>query len=468
MDAARAAIAAGIVAGLLAFAPDALAGGEPIDVLPTLTPGGDGPGTPHVPLASDGKLAQRAQELDATLRDAVQDFGLSLTLGDAGAVDHVRDTDLLKRAAGSEGAPARWVLSPRLEPAGDDRYLVRIVVVPPGGSELRVRVEAAKGADVTVRGLVLLRGLIATSSAASEKPCATPPPTTPPPAASPRSPGRAIFAVNGALFGGFLAFSLQQAALSEGSASDPRVLYPLLLLGAGVGLGGTLLASGEWNVGIGDAWYLAGGAWWGAASGFFFASATDVQPLNQRFIFGAAGGVLGVGLATVALTRGPVDDGAAWFTHSGAAVGFALGSATEAFVKGTLERPPPMGQAIGIATGLVSAGLLARIFTIPTNRVLVTDLGIALGGLAGAAAASPFVFEDVTPGKTRAFLGITTAASIAGGTLAFVLSRPSAAKETPAGPAKPSAFTVVPDVGVVATSPDGKEPAYGIRLSGTF
>jgi hypothetical protein len=461
-------VAAALAAGLLACASEALAAGEPIDVLPTLTPTGDGTGAPlHVPLPADGKLAQRAQELDATLRDAVQDFGLSLTLGDATGAERVRDTDLLKRAGGADGAPPRWVLSPRIEPAGEDRYLVRIVVVPPGGSEMRIRVEAAKGADVTVRGLVLLRGLLSSANTTTEKPCPIVAPTTPPPAATPRSPGRAILAVNGALFGGFLAFSLQQAALSEGSASDPRVLYPLLLLGAGVGLGGTLLAAGEWNVGIGDAWYLAGGAWWGAASGFFFASATDVQPLNQRYLFGAAGGVLGAGLATVALTRGPIDDGGAWFTHSGAAVGFALGGATEAFIKGTLERPPPMGQAIGIATGLVSAGLLARLFTIPTNRVLVTDLGLALGGLAGAAAASPFVFEDVTPGKTRAFLGITTAAAIAGGTIAFVLSRPSGAK-TPGPPPKPGAFTVWPDVGVVAVSPDGKEPAYGVRLSGTF
>jgi hypothetical protein len=442
------------------LANTAFAGGEPIDVLPTLTPNGDGANPPHVPTASDGKLTQRAQELDATLRDAVQDFGLSLTLGETQTTDHVRDTDLLKLAAGGDTTPARWVLSPRIEPAGDDRYLVRIVVVPPGGSELRVRVEVAKGSDVSVRGLVLLRGLLSSTTSSTDKPCITPPPSSVTAPTVARSPGRAIFAVNGALFGGFLAFSLQQAALSEGSASDPRVLYPLLLLGAGVGLGGTLLAAGEWNVGIGDAWYLAGGAWWGAASGFFLASATDVQPLNQRYLFGAAGGVLGVGLATVALTRGPIDDGGAWFTHSGAAVGFALGSATELFVKGTLERPPPLGQAIGIATGLVSAGLLARIFDIPTNRVLVTDLGIALGGLAGAAAASPFVFEDVTPGKTRAFLGITAGASIAGGTLAYVLSR----KLTP----KNTALGLHPDFGVVAMSPDGKEPAYGLKVSGTF
>ncbi|CAN5576006.1 hypothetical protein BH09MYX1_BH09MYX1_64130 [soil metagenome] len=442
------------------LAHEARASGEPIDVLPTLTPVGDGTGAPHLVAPGDEKLAQRAQELDATLRDAVQDFGLSLTLGATQPADHMRDADLLKLAAGSESSPARWVLSPRIEAAGDDRYMVRIVVVPPGGSELRVRVEAAKGSDVSVRGLVLLRGLLSSNASATDKPCLQPTPTTPQAIPAARSAGRAIFAVNGALFGGFLAFSLQQAALSEGSASDPRVLYPLLLLGAGVGLGGTLLASGEWNVGIGDAWYLAGGAWWGAASGFFLASATDVQPLNQRYLFGAAGGVIGVGLATIALTRGPIDDAGAWFTHSGAAIGFFLGSGTELFIKGSLDRPPPLGQSIGIATGLLSAGLLARIFTVPTNRVLLTDLGIALGGLAGAAAASPFVFEDVTPGKTRAFLGITAGAAVAGGTLAYILSRNA--------PPKSAALPFQPDLGVIAVSPDGKEPAYGLRVSGTF
>src|ERR1700729_868197 len=55
-------------------------------VWPTLTPAGDdSSGAPlHRPYASDAPLAARAQELDATLRDAAQDLGLTLDLGDPG------------------------------------------------------------------------------------------------------------------------------------------------------------------------------------------------------------------------------------------------------------------------------------------------------------------------------------------------------------------------------------------------
>lgn len=446
-----------VALALVLSAAAARAEGEPVVVWPTLTPAGDAAGAPpHKPTEAEPALLLRAQELDATLRDAVQDLGLALTLGAVG--NYVREQDLLRAAQGTDTEPPRWILSPRIEAAGDDGFVVRLVVVPPHGNELRVRVETVKGADVSARGLVMLRDLLGSRPKDEGHPCVPAPGAAPP--APAHSPGRAIFAANGALFGGFLAFSLQEAAISEGSASDPRVLYPLLLLGAGVGIGGTLLASAEWNVGTGDAWYLAAGAWWGTASGFFLASATDVQPLNQRYLYGAAGGLLGVSLATVALTRGPVDEGGAWLTHSGAAVGFLVGSTVELMVKGSLDRPPPLGQGIGIAAGLVGAGLLAKFVPVPTSRVLLVDLGIGLGGLAGAAAASPLVFDQVTPATTRAFLGITAGAAVGGGALAYFLTRKMTVEH--------AAWNIWPDVGVLAMSPDGKTPAYGAGVRGAF
>ena len=54
-----------------------------------------------------------------------------------------------------------WVVSARLEPAGSGAFVVRIVAVPPEGRELRVRVETVKAEDVAVRGLVMLRDLLA-------------------------------------------------------------------------------------------------------------------------------------------------------------------------------------------------------------------------------------------------------------------------------------------------------------------
>jgi len=63
-----------------------------------------------------------------------------------------------------------------------------------------------------------------------------------------------VLAVNGALFGAFVAYSVQRASGND----DPRVLYPLLALGTGVGIGTSLLASEEWDIGTGQAWFLAG------------------------------------------------------------------------------------------------------------------------------------------------------------------------------------------------------------------
>src|SRR5882762_3406016 len=59
---------------------------KPIVVWPTLTPAGDDAGgvALHIPGVSEGGVYARALELDATLRDAVQDLGFSLDIADAG------------------------------------------------------------------------------------------------------------------------------------------------------------------------------------------------------------------------------------------------------------------------------------------------------------------------------------------------------------------------------------------------
>src|SRR4051812_336948 len=91
-------------------APDASAAAEtepertseqPIVVWPTLTPAGDEASSVpiHKPTAGEGAIYARAIELDATLRDAVQDLGFSLDVTDAGpAMGHARDIDMLERA----------------------------------------------------------------------------------------------------------------------------------------------------------------------------------------------------------------------------------------------------------------------------------------------------------------------------------------------------------------------------------
>src|SRR5579859_7611401 len=58
----------------------------PVVIWQTLTPAGDAPSsTPmHRPPFSEKALFERAQELDATLRDAAQDLGFTLFVADAG------------------------------------------------------------------------------------------------------------------------------------------------------------------------------------------------------------------------------------------------------------------------------------------------------------------------------------------------------------------------------------------------
>ena len=439
-------------------------------VWPTLTPAGDSEsGSPlHRPTPADRGVFERAQGLDATIRDAVQDLGFVLDLSDPGpASGHLRDEDLLERArAAGVGSqePGAWVISPRIESAGGVDYTVRIVAVPPNGHELHVRVETVQGDSVYVRGLVMMRELLSSQAAVAaaveqEREAATR--GTAQGIMTPvRSEGRAVLAVNGALFGAFTAFSLQP--------DDPRVLYPLLALGTGIGIGASLLAADEWNVTSGDAWFLAAGGWWAAASAALIAAGQDVQPANDRFTWGVGGGLLGIGLATVALTRTTMDEGDATLAHSGAALGLLLGGATEYLYNGQTDTPPRTGAGVGAAVGLLAAGVLATRVTVSPSRVLLVDLGAGGGALLGAAAASPLLFQNLqrtTQSNTRAALSATIAGSVAGAAAAWWLSR-----DTPAPKGRAARALGMLSAGVVAESPTrgGSVPAYGLTWGGTL
>src|SRR5262245_27509917 len=95
---------------------------RPVVVWPTLTPAGDDvAGMPlHKPAATEGSVYTRSQELDATLRDAVQDLGYTLGVADPGpTMGHARDLDLVERAKhssarGREDDQGTWVVSARL------------------------------------------------------------------------------------------------------------------------------------------------------------------------------------------------------------------------------------------------------------------------------------------------------------------------------------------------------------------
>lgn len=445
-----------------------------IVVWPTLTPAGDDAGQVplHKPAPTEGSVHARAQELDATLRDAVQDLGFTLDVADQGpSMGRARDLDLIERAthsrahAGAAQDPGTWVLSARLEPVGGDSFLVRIVAVAPKSKQLRVRVERVPGADVAVRGLVLVRDLLAAPTKEAPDVAGKMQQSSGYGIMGPlRSQGRAVLAANAALFGAFTAYSVQRASGSE----DPRLLYPLLTLGTGVGLGGALLVAEEWDVGTGDAWTLAGGAWWGAAAGILIANGRHVQPLTDRYAWGVGGGLIGLTLGTVSLARGKADEGDAVLVHSGAAIGLGLGALADYYYAGDIEhRTPYTGAGYGAAIGLASAGTLATFVQVSPSRVLLVDLGAGLGAATGAAAGSALVFEDVTPEKVRGFLAATAAGTLVGGGVAWWLTRDRNAS----GPVpNASAPRVTPFGGVVGASAtrEGAVPAYGLGARGTW
>lgn len=454
-------------------------------VWPTLTPAGDDASKEplHRPRPNELDVYSRAQELDATLRDAMQDFSLDLDVADPGpAPDKMRDIDLVERAArsGKRGATdegGEWVISARIQPDGTDTFILRIVAVPPKSKSLRVRVERVRSPDIAVRGLVMVRDLLSVA---------------PPPSPEDRpensqsvgfgvmsqlkSPGRAVLALNGASFGAYASYSISRAGGSE----DPRLLYPLLAIGTGTGLGAALLAAEEFDITTGDAWYLAGGAWWGTSSLFLLANAEHVTPVDDRFAWGVGGGVGGLGLATIGLTRKRMDEGGATLTHSGGALGLLLGSLVDLGYRGDLNAAPNFGAGLGSAIGVVSMGTTALFVDVPTQRTLLIDLGAGLGALAGAAAGSPFIVNDVASGdlvsaeKTRAFLGVTAAGTIAGGAIGYALTRerskPKTAPPAASPPSKASSVQLSPMSGVIGQSAtrEGPVPAYGIGVMGTF
>jgi hypothetical protein len=412
--------------------------------------------------------AGRAEQLDKILTDAVQDLGLTLDVSDASGVEggDLSDLDLLSRAQAD-----RWIVYPSMELRGAE-MVVRIAGVAPGSKVVGVRTEVVKPSELTVRAVVMLRDVVAAKpgeggiSAESRGPERATPPAFIAPA---RSQGRAILALNAALLGAFVGYSVQRSSGSD----DPRLLYPLMALGTGVGLGGAAIVTEEWDVGLGDAWYLSAGAWWPALSGWYLARGSGDVARSTAYGTSVIASFGGLALATAALVvHHGMSEGGALLTHSGGAFGTELGALTEFAVRGTTQGPTPdQGIGYGAAAGVLLAGALATQIDIEPSRVLAVDLGAGLGALAGAAAASPFIFGERTPSGDRVFLVTTMATTVAGGVLSWLWTRN-------ASPAKASDVSIVPYAGFGVPAPLGwhrQEPvpardpaALGAGIAGTL
>ena len=399
--------------------------------------------------------------LDVLLTDTAQDLGLAVDLTRRASPRGSRAEIELAEQARTLGG---FVLAPSVEVAGDE-ILLRLVLADRASRTLRVRVEQVAREDLSVRAVIMLRDLLAEARGRLAGPMiaggAHAPGARGLLANPARSAGRAVFAVNATLFGSFFGFSVLRSSGSD----DPRLLYPLLAVGAGIGLGGSLIVAEEWDVGLGDAWFLASGTWWPTLAGhlIFEGRFSESASADERWSFGLIGGATGLTLGTLGLALRGMSDGGATVAHSGGGLGLIFGGVAELFARGDIYQTPFTGMGYGAGIGWLAGAALAIQVRAAPSRVLAIDLGALLGGLGGAALASPLLFENPTKDQQRGWLGATTGAAFLGAGIAWVATRdrPLAQASLPID---------LPTVGILGESVDGarRAPIYGLGWSGTL
>jgi hypothetical protein len=367
----------------------------------------------HHEAALEPSVEALLPHLDQLVSEAVQDLGLTLALEPRGAREVPTDEELVKRAHDS------WVVLPTLERDGRD-LRVRIVAVRPGTSLMLTRSERSSQDDLDVRVAVMMRDLVQSQREASPVARNVPAAAAPLEPGEPRSSGRAVLALNAAMFGGYVGYSIQAAS---GSA-DERLVYPLVALGTGVGLGASMLVADEWDVSVGSAWFLSAGLWWPTSSGLLLAAHHDVRK-QDRYVYGVVAGTGGVALAIAAMSLTDITDGDAALAHSGGVLGMGLGGLTQLFAEGRTRKTPIGGMGYGAAIGTLGAGVLATQLDVRASRVLLVDLGATLGALTGAAAASPLLLvdEEENKSRTRAWLGSIFAGTVLGAGIGWWTTR---------------------------------------------
>ena len=416
-------------------------------------------------------LAKQRRMLDALLTDTAQDLGLEVDVSeDAASQSEAVDVHQVRKLAQRYD---RLVILPTLrvvdQGQGDEPLELTLVVAQPGSALLLSRVERLDRSDVMVRGAVMLRDLV---SGLAGRPVERPSRERYPELVTPASSaGRAILAVNGTIFGGYVGLSLQRASRSD----DPRLLYPLLGVGAGVGLGAAIIVADEWDVGVGDAWYLAAGGWWPALGGHLIyegrfgdtPSATEDEPWSLALIASTTG----LTLSSLGLLSRGMGDGGAALAHSGGALGLLVGGLAEWAESGKSGEIPHGGMGYGAMGGWLVASALAINYHPDVVQVLTIDVGLLLGGLAGASAASPLLFDEVTADKTRGWVAATGGGMLAGGAIAWWLSRDD---EPPADQSDGTDRRFVSQIGVPLPAVIGLplspgevgQPGLGVQLHG--
>ncbi|MCS6899508.1 MAG: hypothetical protein RMJ98_07320 [Myxococcales bacterium] len=432
--------------------------GEAAWLWPTATPLGDSvsPGPLRIPGEQDGSLAERARLLDRVLTEAAQDLGLRIDVGGQRPAfpRAFRDGELVEEAQERNA----WLISPRIERQGGD-LLIRIVAVPPGSRVVLVREERMPAARLPVRAVVMLRDLVLHRSS-SPSPSRHPRDESSEARPRLRTSGRSVLTATLAVFGGYAGYALHASSRSD----DSRLLYPLMALGTGIGLGAATIVADEWDLSTGEAWFLAAGASWPSSSALLLSSGYNIQPDTHANAFALLAGLGGLGLSSAALARWQVGEGGALLAHSGSILGGGLGGLVEMTLRGSTQTTPLRGAGLGLAGGWIAGGL-AGIFGNPSpGRVLRMDLGTGLGALGGAALGSPLLLDkNPTTTRERLWLGAVMGGAAVGAGVGAWLGRP--------GKKIHKAVRWFPAPGVVAADRGGEgevRPVMGLTWSGSW
>jgi len=441
-------------------------------ILPTLTPTGNQPavGKYRRPLPKDGVLWERARELDGLLRDTIQDLGLIVDLsGMQRVMDRVFDIDASEKTLLEQSKRSSvWYLAPRIEVDGGG-IMVRLMLIPPGGGYAVVRTETVMPEEFQLRVVIMLRDVV---NAGKREPVADASSTGQSQsrnqgggfASHGHSEGRALLALHAAAFGAYLGYSVQRFAGSD----DVRLTYPLVAIGTGAGLGGSLIIAQEWDIGTGDAWYMSAGMVWPTFGSLMLAMGHDVEPESDRHVWGLAGGFAGIAMASFALSFAGMSSGGAAVAHSGGLLGTAFGAGTEIAIRGRTGSTPHYGLGIGALGGVVIGGIWGRWVEESPSRTVMIDIGAGVGGVAFAALGSPLLITDLTEGRQRAWVILTMSGAVAGATAAYFMTAPGPNDDDAAWQ-----FPIngLPMAGVIGQSLRGNGsavPVYGVGWTGSF
>lgn len=414
-----------LVLASTAVEPLAQAGPQDARVAPTVIEVAPG----EYRAASDSEEARTRRigaALDTIVSEAVQDLGLSL-------VPPASAPPPLPSVGGREPIVEDWRFFPRLR-ARPEGVTVRLTAYAPGSRVELSREETVAYAELTsldVRTVVMLRDVFEAARARSEPIVERATLAPAEPSLAPPSAGRPVLALNSAVLGGYVGFTIQKAS----DSTDTRLVYPLVALGTGLGLGASLLIADEWNIRTGDAWYLAAGAWWPAASGFLLAQSYAAKPAD-RHLYAVAGATGGLALGALSIAIQPATEGGALLAHSGGAFGGLLGAMTQVMVEGSTSGSVDRGVGYGAGAGVLLGGFLATRVDTSSSRVLLVDLAASLGGLAGAALASPLLLsEEPDAARTRLWVASAGLGTVGGGIIGWYLTAPG--KQTPESAALP-------------------------------